>query len=71
MDLTRKEWFVYGDNLKDPTKEVTNFSVVSRDTIYIILKTETMNELYARFFNLGNFYLKYKKDERVYFISGT
>ena len=70
MDLTRKARFVAGGHLTDPPTAMTYSSVVSRDTVRIMLTIAALNDLEVRFFDIGNAYLNAETEEKVYFISG-
>ena len=70
MDLTRKARFVAGGHLTDPPQEVTYSSVVSRDTVRIMLTIAALHDLDVRFFDIDNAYLNAETDEKVYFVAG-
>ena len=70
MDLTRKARFVAGGHLTNLPPEQTYSSVVSRDTVRIMLTIAALNDLDVRFFDISNAYLYAETEEKVFFISG-
>ena len=67
MSLTRKSWFTTGGNFTNPPQAMTYSSVVSRNTVLIILAIVALNEIDVRFFGIGNAYINADVDKKVQF----
>jgi len=70
FDGTRKARYVAGGNMVDPPSAITYSSVVSRDSIRILLVIAALNDLKVNTCDIQNAYINAKPRERVYFIAG-
>jgi hypothetical protein len=70
MDFTRKAWLVAGGHLTDPPASITYSSVVSRDSVRIMLLIAALNDLQVLAADIGNAYLNAPNRERFYAIAG-
>ena len=60
-----------GENLIDPPQAVTYYSVVSRDSVWILPTIYALNDLDVRFFDIQNDQIYAEIDENFYFKTGT
>ena len=57
-------------HLTDPPQVMTHISVVSRDTVMILLSVYVLNDIGIRFFDIGIAYLNEDTYDKLYFIGG-
>ena len=70
VDLTRKARFVAGGHLTECSKELSYSTVVSRDSIRILLLVASLNGLNVLSTDIQNAYLSAQPREKVYFTAG-
>ena len=70
MDYTRKARLVAGGHVTDPPAVMTYSSVVSRDSVRIILLYAIVNELNVLTADVGNAYLNANTTEKYYITAG-
>ena len=71
MDYTRKARLVAGGHVTDPPATITYSSVVSRESVRIILLYAIVNDLNILTADVGNAYLNAKTTEKYYVIAGA
>ena len=70
-DLTRKARFVAGGHMTSCAPELTYSTVVSRDSIRILLMVASLNELKVMSTDIMNAFLHALPREKVYFVAGS
>ena len=70
MDLTQKAWLVTGGHQMDPPKESVYSSVISKDSVRIILTIAALNDLDILAADMQNAYLNAPTKEKVYTMAG-
>ena len=70
MDLTRKARLVTGGHQTDPPKESVYSSIISKDSVRIILTLVALNDLDILAVDVQNAYLNVLTKEKVYMMAG-
>jgi hypothetical protein len=70
MDLTQKARLVAGGHQTDPPKESIYSSVISKDSVRIILTIAALNDLDILAADMQNAYLNVPTNEKVYTTAG-
>ena len=70
MDLTRKAWLVTGGHQTDLPKESVYSSIISKDSVRIILMIAALNNLDILAADVQNAYLNALMKEKVYMMAG-
>ena len=70
MDLTQKAWLVAEGHQMDPPKESVYSSIISKDSVRIILMIAALNNLDILAADVQNAYLNAQTKEKVYMMAG-